>query len=302
MLGGVLFNKKTEEQEKKFPIEKTEEKEKVVEIDSANGGEILWFFGYVGDLKLKVIGDSGAAANCVGGRLLSAIEDKKFTPVWVKRERKVKISCPNGQEMQVLGEAQLDLKIGNKIIQLRVLVVKGLEADLILSYKFLRTNEMEILQKERANYLILNKLNVKVKLEELQPHQTHLFNIKTGKKKQIVYERKKPGKWVWTEEATKIEKTEEKGIVAPTTDITSGTEAIEKAKLFRAISKKGFMVVPCDIQEPGTREILDLATDVPVLIPNIYIQRENATLWEARRERKRDWIGVRYSLASEAEK
>jgi hypothetical protein len=150
---------------------------------------------------------------------------------------------------------------------------------------------------------VLNKLNVKVKLEDFQPHQTHLFNIKAGKKKkQIVYERKKIGKWAWTEKATKIEKTEEKNIVAPTTDISSGTEAIEKAKLFRAISKKGFMVVPCDVQEPGTREILDLATDVPVLIPSTYIERENATLWEARRERKRDWVGIRYDSASEAGK
>jgi hypothetical protein len=27
------------------------------------------------------------------------------------------------------------------------------------------------------------------------------------------------------------------------------------------------MIVPCDVKEPGTREILDLAIDVPTFIP-----------------------------------
>jgi len=253
-------------------------------------------------MTVKVIGDTGAACCCVGGKVVKAIQDKSFDPTWVSKETDIKISGANGNEMTVLGEIQMDLGIRRKMIQVRAAVVTELQPDVILSFTFLKTYGMEIIQKDKADFLALNKLNILVRLEEYQPHQAQLLTLKTQKKKLIKYERKKVGRWVWTEKATQLEKTGDAIIVAPSSEILNGPEATEKAKLYRQISKSGFIIVPCDVQETGTREILELSTDIPVLIPNTYIERENPELWQARREKTRDWIGVRYSTASEAEK
>ena len=56
------------------------------------------------------------------------------------------------------------------------------------------------------------------------------------------------------------------------------------------------------MSESGTREILDLAVDVPTFIPGSLIERENPDRWQAQREKKRDWVAIRYGTTTEAEK
>src|SRR4051812_24561783 len=84
---------------------------------------------------------------------------QEFRSTWVSEETDIKISGANGNEMTVLGEIQMDLGIRRKMIQVRAAVVTELQPDVILSFTFLKTYGMEIIQKDKADFLALNKLN-----------------------------------------------------------------------------------------------------------------------------------------------
>ena len=74
-----------------------------IKIEEANGEEVLWFWERVGTLPIRIIGDTGAAANCPGGRLIKQIDEEKLSPRWVRKNPSVKVQGPNGANMEVLG-------------------------------------------------------------------------------------------------------------------------------------------------------------------------------------------------------
>ena len=196
------------------------------------------------------------------------IEEKKLAPKWIRTNPNVKVQGPDEGSLEVLGEIEIDLGVGEKKVKVRSLLLKGLTSDLLLSFSFLKNNGIQIIKKEEGDYLRLDKLDIEVKLEKFQPRNPDIYNIKYEKKEKktiLTTEKRRVGKWVWTEGAKIIEKLD-KNIISPTSDICSATESIEKAKLFRSCGKKGTIIVPCDITEGGTRDILDLATDVPAFI------------------------------------
>lgn len=89
-----------------------------VKLDEANGAEVLWFHGKIGTTRIKVIGDTGAAANCCGGQIYTLIMDKKLNPKWIQKDIKTRVLGANGAALEVLGEIEITLTLNKRTSQL----------------------------------------------------------------------------------------------------------------------------------------------------------------------------------------
>ena len=178
--------------------------------------------------------------------------------------------------MEILGEGKIQLMIGKKPFNITVLVIQSVQADLLLSFSFLLENEMEIARKDQGDFLKLKKADVEVPLQAFEPDDRDRKMLTIRTKTGAEAKRSSgPGRWTWNHSAAqKLEGVGEAIMVSPQTEILSGVELIEKAKFYRATGKRGYAVVPCDIRESGTAEILDIAKEIPLHIPASFIERE----------------------------
>jgi hypothetical protein len=90
-----------------------------IKIAEANGAEVMWFYGKIGITPLKIIADTGAAANCCGGEIYRQIRERKIFPKWIQRNPIVKVQGANGAALEVLGEIELCLTLGDKEVPIR---------------------------------------------------------------------------------------------------------------------------------------------------------------------------------------
>ena len=113
----------------------------------------MWFKTTLGGYPIEAIADSGAAAIVVGGTWYKRADKKQLR---IKKVgNKSLVGANEKAPLEVIGRAEGNLKFGNQMIKISMLVAPELPVDLLLSWTFLKKYKMEIIEKQGKYFLRL---------------------------------------------------------------------------------------------------------------------------------------------------